>query len=409
MLSETPSAKLPTNVSAFPTLQSCLCSCPVCRARSSTLGCSLSCWSGFLSAIARRTVKIYAFYLATSIIVILLISAAGSLATARFTDNPFVTLDGNVGSAIWSAILLTSPPALPGILVLYLMLTSIVIPLFLLGAARSSALTLAASCIIWSIAQIYPDLSPHLAAHSYFNWLAWQFLFSIGMFIGLQHGSGAPTFKLMGSWLLTGAWLVVIVSLTYRLLMLLGPKLGVDTDWLRLSGQTMKDNLAALRLVHFLAVAALVANYFKSDSIFFRNVASAALINTGRHSLEVFCLSAIFSVILNVVVVVEQPFAFARVLLDLTAISVILGMVYMLTERRVQARSNRIMETAGGAASTCPLSGRSVRLLSSCFSQRFPIAIANANSRPKSFPSVEQHTKQMLRLKKLSTKRCIRQ
>ncbi len=304
-------------------------------------------WSGFLSAIARRTVKIYAFYLATSIIVILLISAAGSLATARFTDNPFVTLDGNVGSAIWSAILLTSPPALPGILVLYLMLTSIVIPLFLLGAARSSALTLAASCIIWSIAQIYPDLSPHLAAHSYFNWLAWQFLFSIGMFIGLQHGSGAPTFKLMGSWLLTGAWLVVIVSLTYRLLMLLGPKLGVDTDWLRLSGQTMKDNLAALRLVHFLAVAALVANYFKSDSIVFRNVASAAVINTGRHSLEVFCLSAIFSVILNVVVVVEQPLAFAKVLLDLTAISLILGMVYMLTERRVRARSNRIRETAG--------------------------------------------------------------
>ena len=81
-------------------------------------------WSGFLSAIARRTVKIYAFYLATSIIVILLISAAGSLATARFTDNPFVSLDRNVGSAIWSAILLTSPPALPGILVLYLMLTS---------------------------------------------------------------------------------------------------------------------------------------------------------------------------------------------------------------------------------------------------------------------------------------------
>jgi len=59
-----------------------------------------------------------------SLIVILLISAAGSLATARFTDNPFVSLDRNVGSAIWSAILLTSPPALPGILVLYLMLTS---------------------------------------------------------------------------------------------------------------------------------------------------------------------------------------------------------------------------------------------------------------------------------------------
>jgi hypothetical protein len=315
-------------------------------------------WAGFLTAIARRTVKIYAFYLATSIIVILFISAASSLATGRFTDNPFTSLDANLGNSIWSTIFLTSPPALPGILVLYLMLTAIVVPLFLLG--RNSALPLVLSFLIWSVAQFYPDLSPHLAAHSYFNWLAWQFLFSIGMFVGLRYGSGAPTFRPMGSGVLTVAWFVVIVSLAYHPLMLLGPKLGVDTDHLRHSAQTMKENLSAMRLVHFLAVAALVANYLKSDSIIFRNVASFAVINTGRHSLEVFCLSAILSVILNIALVVEKPSAFTEVLLDLVAISVILGMVSILTERRAQARSNRIGETVGEQHPVTP--GRSARL-----------------------------------------------
>src|SRR5262245_51975490 len=33
------------------------------------------------------------------------------------------------------------------------------------------------------IAQFYPELAPRLADHSYFNPLAWQFLFSIGMFV----------------------------------------------------------------------------------------------------------------------------------------------------------------------------------------------------------------------------------
>jgi hypothetical protein len=298
-------------------------------------------WTGLLTALARRTVKIYAFYLATSIIVIILICAAGSLATTSFIDNPFVSLDGNVSTAIWSAVLLTSPPALPGILVLYLMLTSIVIPLFLFGAARSSALTLVASATIWSIAQIFLGLSPHLAVHSYFNWLAWQFLFSIGMFLGLRRGLGSPDTQPTSPWLLTGAWSVVLGSFAYRLLLLAGPELGVKTDWLRLSAQTviqMKDNLSALRLIHFLAVALLVATYFKSNSVFFKNVAAAAVIKSGRLSLEVFCLAAIFSVILNVIDVVDRPFVFAEALLDLAAISLILGVVYVLTERRVRAR-----------------------------------------------------------------------
>jgi hypothetical protein len=149
-------------------------------------------WSGLLRSIARRAAYIYAFYLLTCIAVIFLTRAAASLTSASFNDDPFLVVIADPISAVQSAFLLTSPPALPGILVLYLMLTLIVIPLVLLISQRSAALALSVSAAIWTIAQFDPDLSPHLADHSVFDWLAWQFLFSIGMFVGLQRDHAWP-------------------------------------------------------------------------------------------------------------------------------------------------------------------------------------------------------------------------
>ena len=42
---------------------------------------------------------------------------------------------------------------------------------------------------LWLLAQIYPDLLPRLADHSYFNPIAWQFIFCIVMFVGTWYNS----------------------------------------------------------------------------------------------------------------------------------------------------------------------------------------------------------------------------
>jgi len=81
-------------------------------------------WGGLLASITRRVTQIYVYYLLTSIVVIALIYAAGSLMKVSFVSDPFLVVSADPVSAIWAAVLLTSPPALPGILVLYLMLTS---------------------------------------------------------------------------------------------------------------------------------------------------------------------------------------------------------------------------------------------------------------------------------------------
>ena len=101
---------------------------------------------------------------------------------------------------------------------IYLVLTAVVLPLFLWGAGASAVLTLTASGFVWAISQIYLNLLPHLTDHSYFNPLAWQFLFSIGIFVGLQFNSASPRRRTtqISKWLVTAAWAYVIFALLYR-------------------------------------------------------------------------------------------------------------------------------------------------------------------------------------------------
>jgi hypothetical protein len=224
-------------------------------------------WTGLLTAIAKRTAKIYAFYLVTSVIVILLISTAASHTSANITHEAFIGPLADPISALWSAAFLTSPPALPGVLTLYLMLTSIVIPLFLFLAQRDGVLALGISGAVWILAQVEPDLAPRL---SFFNWMGWQFLFSIGMFVGLRHGLGAVS-RSTHSWLVRLAWMVVIASLGYKLAMIASREWDLHIDWLHVSEATfshMKENLSAVRLIHFLSAALLVATYLKNSSAF---------------------------------------------------------------------------------------------------------------------------------------------
>ena len=195
-------------------------------------------WTGLMAAITRRAALIYGYYVLSSLAIILLLKAAtGSIKNAGVIDRSFLVLREDPFSAIWSTIFLISPPDLPGILVLYLVLTLIVIPLFLMGAARSAALTLAASGFIWTISQFYPELAPRLADHSYFNPLAWQFLFSIGMFLGLRHNldwSGLRSTQIF-KWLLVAAWVIVIGSFLYRFSFILSSRFQLDLRLVRIS------------------------------------------------------------------------------------------------------------------------------------------------------------------------------
>ena len=300
---------------------------------------------GFMAAIIRRSMLIYGYYLLSSIIIIFLIQAVSPvIKNAGVVDQSFILLRENPFSAIWSTIFLISPPDLPGILVLYIVLTPIVVPLFLMGAARNAALTLAASGFVWAISQVYSDLVPHLADHSYFNPFAWQFLFSIGMFIGINYDldwSGLrsnPVFK----WSLVAAWAIAIGSFLYRFSLFLSSIFQFSLDWFRISVAThdhMKENLSVVRLLHFLSVALLVATYVKSSNPIFRWSGARIVTRTGMFSLEVFSMSAILSVVLNIIVVACHPSIVEKLVLDGIAILVMWLSAIALSEFRNQPQA----------------------------------------------------------------------
>jgi hypothetical protein len=152
-----------------------------------------------LRATFKRVFQIYIYYLVASITTILLIALSRDIVAIPSNHQAFITLREDPLVAIRSAIFLMSPPDLPGILVLYLELTLAAIPLY-------------------GLSQAYPDLLPHLADHSYFNSLAWQFLFCIGMFGGTLYNTDdvhLQTFQTR-RWLLA-AWMVVAIGLIYKL------------------------------------------------------------------------------------------------------------------------------------------------------------------------------------------------
>jgi hypothetical protein len=312
-------------------------------------------WNGLAAAIIRRSMLIYAYYVSSSIvIIILLLAASRSIENAGAVDQSLIILREDFFPAIWSTIFLISPPDLPGILVVYIVLTLVVIPLFLMGAARNVALTLAVSGFIWTISQFHSDLAPRLADHSYLNPLAWQFLFSIGMFIGIRYydfdWSGLRS-TLAFKWLLAAAWVIVVGSFLYRFSFFLW-RFQVNLDWLRTSGAEyihMKETLSAVRLLHFLSIVLLLANYVTSSNPIFGWPGAAIVTRTGRHSLEVFSVSAILSVVLNIIVAVYHPSVLERLGFDGIAMLLMATTAFALSEIRRRRKRAAEMVISGSA------------------------------------------------------------
>ena len=279
-----------------------------------------------IKAVSKRTLQIYCYYLLASVATILLIAVIRDIMVVPAT-NEIISLDQDPLMAIFSAILLISTPALPGILVLYLELTLFAIPLFLMTATVSKRLALMISGAIWIFSQFHPaDFLPRLADQQhFFNPWAWQFLFCLGMFSGMLDDSDAPLIK--NSVSIIAAWTIVIAGLAHKIALFLLATFGIDlgviasyNEILRDMVHMQKQNLCALRLLHFLSAALIVATYMKPNSPVLSWPGASVIIKSGRCSLQVFSLGAVLSVLLNLFIAVERPFAFERLILDCAVI-----------------------------------------------------------------------------------------
>jgi hypothetical protein len=295
--------------------------------------------SALFSSIAKRAGRIYIYYAVSSGAIILLITAA-----AVFLKIDYEVLAGSLGIpdlTIWSALLLISPASgdLSNILLLYIVLTLVNVPAFMIAGERHCVLVLATSALIWAASQVFSDFLAPLT-HPWllvgFNPFAWQFLFSIGIFVGVKWDSKQPILPSIAQlrWVVVMAWTIVISAFLYRLV---SSRSGLDVAWLRIAPSTwldMKANLSAMRLLHFLSVAFLVAIYLRRDSAFFKWSISMPVIKAGRRSLELFSLTVVLDTVENIVVLVGGPSLLGRLVMDSTAFLSMALLAIALVHRR---------------------------------------------------------------------------
>lgn len=222
-------------------------------------------------------------------------------------QNPMYTEEMGVGDflqtphlAVIRALLLMFQPTFLDILPLYIVLLA-GFPVVLFALEWRPWLPLLVSAVLYGLAQrfgwapyTYPSDRPW-----FFNPLDWQFLFVIGAVAGHAQLTGRSPFP-AGRWFsracVAFAGVAVLINLSWVLHWLYDPfpALFLKGLW---KHTIDKSDLAPLRLVDFLALAVATVYFVRPDNGFLRWRVARPIILCGQHSLYVFCLGILLSVL----------------------------------------------------------------------------------------------------------------
>src|SRR5262249_33946987 len=166
-------------------------------------------------AIIKRVGRIYLYYALSSVATVLLVATA----IKHGILNEFLGIStDHLFAEIVPSLLLISPPHLSAILVLYIILTVAVVPLMALARGRYQSFALATSAMVWALSQMFSNYTASLT-HSlflFFNPFAWQFMFAIGLTLGIDRESKQLVLQslLRARWLrlLRGRWCLALCS-----------------------------------------------------------------------------------------------------------------------------------------------------------------------------------------------------
>jgi hypothetical protein len=200
--------------------------------------------------------------------------------------------------AVVKALLLQFQPTFLDILPLYIVLL-VVFPAVLFALRRLLLVVLAASLALYIVVQV-ADLSVPAYPSGrewYFNPLAWQFLFVVGAALGLEKDRVARLSRWNPAPLVLAVIIVataLIVRLSWTLHGLYDPIPGIFMASL---WPVNKTDLSPVRLAPFFAAVWLVAALIPAGARGLRSWLATPLVLCGRHSLEIFCLGILLSVL----------------------------------------------------------------------------------------------------------------
>ncbi len=273
-------------------------------------------------AVLRRAFTLYWVQVLTSLLIIAIFAAA-----ALWWDNDDLIDDDDRDAVVSSPLTgISGIVALlhqfenVNILPLYVVLL-LITPALLLLARRSDWLMLLASGLIYLAARLFELNVPSwpLDGGWYFNPLAWQLIFAIGLFVGRRLRSGGIPYdrRLFALCLAVVVASCVVVTNGFGLV----PDLWSDMREVLDHGKT---DLGLVRIVHYLALA-YVIGHSGLTRLLRRSFVFSPLALMGRHSLPVFSAGCVLTA-LGEVMVETRPEDFAHTL-ELGAVIVAAGVL----------------------------------------------------------------------------------
>ena len=243
----------------------------------------------------------------------------------NFIDEPQV--------AIIKVLLLQYQPQFLDILPIYMILLG-VFPVVLLLLERCLPLPLILSGAIYLLT-LHFGWQPHSYPDNegwYFNPLAWQLLFVVGATAGYSRYS-PRVFPVRSLWLPKLAILITvaigIISVSWTIH---GAYDAFPGLLLRELSPLVEDksNLAPLRLVSFVALAVTTAHFVGHNSRLLRCRVAQLIIRCGQHSLQVFCLGIVLSVLGSILLTFRDDILM-QLAIDFGGIVLMIGIAALLT------------------------------------------------------------------------------
>jgi hypothetical protein len=318
---------------------------------------------GFLIAAVRVGHRVWQLYVAHVFLFMIFMATVaytvGALNSSLYAEE-FLAADflNEPGVAVIKALTLQFQPAYMDILPLYIVLLA-AFPFALAGFRSWPRLVLGASLALWLAVQLDPRVA--LPAYPgpnrvwFFNPFGWQALFFLGAWLGWR-GIRDKLAWLDRRWLLglaaglALAGFVIRFSWTLHGLYYPIPALGnTKLMWLFLS----KGDLGLLRFAGVLALALLVRRLIAPQAAFLAGRAAWPFLVCGRHSLHVFCLGILLSVMGHLVLSELLGGLLMQLAVSAAGVAIMIAVAALMEWFAARAGGGRIPEhapTAGGEA-----------------------------------------------------------
>ena len=277
----------------------------------------------------RRGWEIYAAFLTLIVGLVVIAYASG---------NDPIADDANVrifftqpGAALLHAVILQYSPVNTNVLPDFVVFHLLFAPLLWL-LAKSPDATLAGSAMLYACVQHFGWNLPQWPIHDwYFNPFAWQFLVVLGAWwvMGGRHRfrglvTSGPVVALAALYLLFA--LFITMGWNIKPLEALVPAGVVKAIY-----PIDKSDLDPLRLVHFLAIAVLVARFVPSNWRGLSRPLLRGAIRCGENSLEIYCLSVMLSLLAHLLLIEISGGVPAQIAVSVIGVAVLIAFATLST------------------------------------------------------------------------------